>query len=124
MDRLNPKDPDIRPADIDRFLIITFTRAAAGELRSRIADAIAERLRSDPTNTHLRRQLVLCRNAQIGTIHSFCGQLLRDYAGVLGISSGFRILEEERGERLREAALERVLDRRYEEQREALMARL
>ena len=118
MDRLNPKDPDIRPADIDRFLIITFTRAAAGELRSRIADAIAERLRSDPTNAHLRRQLVLCRNAQIGTIHSFCGQLLRDYAGVLGISSGFRILEEERGERLREAALERVLDRRYEEQRE------
>ena len=114
MEYMDPQHSDARPEDIDRFLVITFTRAAAGELRARITDAIAARLRSDPHNAHLRRQILLCRNAQIGTIHSFCASILREYAGVLGISPAFRILEEEKSERLRAAALERVLDRRYE----------
>ena len=114
MEYMDPQQSDARPKDIDRFLVITFTRAAAGELRARITDAIAARLRSDPHNAHLRRQILLCRNAQIGTIHSFCASILREYAGVLGISPAFRILEEEKSERLRAAALERVLDRCYE----------
>ena len=114
MEYIDPQQSDARPEDIDRFLVITFTRAAAGELRARITDAIAARLRSDPHNAHLRRQILLCRNAQIGTIHSFCASILREYAGVLGISPAFRILEEEKSERLRASALERVLDRRYE----------
>ena len=57
------------PADIDRFLIITFTKAAAGELRSRILSGIAERTAEFPA---LRRQTARCARAQIGTIHSFC----------------------------------------------------
>ena len=114
MEYMDPQHSDARPEDIDRFLVITFTRAAAGELRARITDAIATRLRSNPHNAHLRRQILLCRNAQIGTIHSFCASILREYAGVLGISPAFRILEEEKSERLRAAALERVLDRCYE----------
>ena len=114
MEYMDPQHSDARPEDIDRFLVITFTRAAAGELRARITDAIAARLRSDPHNAHLRRQILLCRNAQIGTIHSFCASVLREYAGLLGISPAFRILEEEKSERLRAAALDRVLDRRYE----------
>ena len=114
MEYMDPQRTDARPEDIDRFLVITFTRAAAGELRARVTDAIAARLRRDPRNAHLRRQILLCRSAQIGTIHSFCASILREYAGVLGISPAFRILEEEKSERLRVSALERVLDRRYE----------
>ena len=114
MEYMDPQRTDAEPENIDRFLVITFTRAAAGELRARVTNAIAARLRQDPHNAHLRRQILLCRNAQIGTIHSFCAAILREYAGVLGISPAFRILEEEKSERLRTAALERVLDRCYE----------
>ena len=121
MEYMDPRQTDAQPEDIDRFLVITFTRAAAGELRARIADAIASRLREDPSNAHLRRQMLLCRNAQIGTIHSFCAAILREYAGVLGISPAFRILEEEKSERLRAAALERVLERRYQEGEQAFL---
>ena len=63
-------DPEA-PVDLDRFLIITFTRAAAGELRGRITQALAEALAADPSNRRLRRQSALVRRAQIGTIHSF-----------------------------------------------------
>lgn len=114
MEYMDPRQTVAEPEDISRFLVITFTRAAAGELRARIADAIAERLRHEPQNAHLRRQILLCREAQIGTIHSFCARILREYAGTLGISPAFRILEEEKSERLRASALERVLDRCYE----------
>ena len=67
------------PVDIDSFLIITFTRAAAGELRGRIMDEIANALAADPANKRLRRQSALCQKAQIGTIHSFCAALLREH---------------------------------------------
>ena len=81
MEYMDPRYTDAKPENIDRFLVITFTRAAAGELRARIADTIADRLREDPANAHLRRQILLCRNAQIGTIHSVCASILREYAG-------------------------------------------
>ena len=114
MEYMDPQITDGKPKDIDRFLIITFTRAAASELRARIGSAIAERLYSDPGNAHLRRQMVLVRNAQIETIHSFCGKILREYAAQLGISPAFRILEDERKERMLAAALDRVLEQGYE----------
>ena len=114
IDYLQPKDPKAVPENIDRFLIITFTKAAAGELKSRIGTAIAEELEKDPANTHLRRQSMLCRNAEIGTIHSFCARILREHAAQAGISPAFRSLEEERGEMMRVSALERVLERHYE----------
>ena len=115
MEYVDPQITDAPPENIDRFLVITFTRAAAAELRARIADAIAGRLQQNPTNAHLRRQMILCRSAQIGTIDSFCGNLLREYAGAAGVSPAFHVLEEERSERLRDAAMTRVLERRYEE---------
>ena len=115
MEYIDPREPGSVPAGIDSFLVITFTRAAAAELRGRITSAITERLRLEPENGHLRRQLMLSRNAKIGTIHAFCADLLRENSGRAGISPSFRILEEERAERLRTAALERVLERRYEE---------
>ena len=101
-------------ADLDRFLIITFTRAAAGELRGRITEALSEALAADPGNRRLRRQSALVRRAQIGTIHGFCAALLRENAHRRGLSPDFRIADEERAAAMKAAALERTLERAYE----------
>ena len=103
------------PAALDSFLVITFTRAAAGELRGRILEELAAALAEDPGNRHLRRQSALCRRAQIGTIHSFCASLLREFSHLAGLSPDFRVADEDRAEALKAAALERTLDRCYEE---------
>ena len=80
-----------RGADIDRFLIITYTRAAAAELRSRILSALRERLRAGAED-HMKRQLLLLPQARIGTIHSFCSAVLRENAQLLDIRPDFRLL--------------------------------
>mgnify|MGYP000827069679 FL=1 len=69
------------PKSIDSFLVITFSTAAAAELRSRISEEIAARAAADPASKRLRRESALVRRAQIGTIHSFCSALLREHAG-------------------------------------------
>ena len=72
-----------KPGDacnVDDFLIITYTRAAAGELRGKIAAALQERLAESPDDLHLQRQLHRVYLAQISTVHAFCAQLLRQYA--------------------------------------------
>ena len=104
-----------QPLDLDRFLIITFTRAAAGELRGRIMEELAQRLAREPGNLRLRRQNALCSRAQIGTIHSFCASLLRENCHLLGLSPDFKIVDEERAEAMKQAALERLLEKRYED---------
>ena len=101
------------PADLDSFLIITFTRAAAGELRGRIMDELAARLALEPGSRRLRRQSALCQRAQIGTIHSFCASLLRENSHLAGVSPDFKIVDDERAAGMRAAALERVLEARY-----------
>ena len=102
------------PADIDSFLIITFTKAAAAELRGRITDEIAERLAADPDDRALRRQAALCRRAQIGTIHSFCQSILREYCHAAGLTPDFRVIEDDRAEAIRARVIERVMESRYE----------
>ncbi|MCQ2557814.1 MAG: helicase-exonuclease AddAB subunit AddA [Oscillospiraceae bacterium] len=105
-------DP-VAPADIDSFLIITFTRAAAAELRGRIAAAISELLQEDPDNRFLRRQSALCRRAKIGTIHSFCADLLRENAAEAKIAPDFKIVDDDRAAAMKAAALERLLEEHY-----------
>ncbi len=104
---------DKHPADLDSFLIISFTRAAAGELRGRLMEELSARLAADPANQRLRRQNALCSRAQIGTIHSFCAQLLRENCQAAGLSPDFRILEEERAGAMKLSALDRVLESCY-----------
>ena len=106
-------DPE-RPEELDRFLVITFTRAAAGELKSRITEELAAALAADPGNKRLRRQSALCRRAQIGTIHSFCASVLREHSHLLGLPPDFKIADDERVAAMKSAALERVLDACYE----------
>ena len=84
------------PVDIDRFLVITYTRAAAAELRSRILDGIYARIASDPENRRLRRQAALCARAEIGTIHSFCADFLRANCAALALAPDFQVADTER----------------------------
>lgn len=106
-------DPE-DPADIDEFLIITYTRAAAAELKSRISGELSVLAAREPLNRRLRRQADLCGAAKIGTIHSLCTRLLRENALRLGLPPDFVVGDEDRCYSLKEKALEKVLDAAYE----------
>ena len=101
--------------DIDRFLVITYTKAAAAELRGRIAQELSDRLALDPNNRHLRRQSTLVYRAQISTIHAFCAALLRESGHLLDLDPDFRLCDEGEAHVLMAQVLEEVLDRRYED---------
>lgn len=101
-------------ADIDDFLVITYTRATAGELRSRILSAIGERIARDPMNRRLRRQTELCCRASIGTIDSLCGRFLRENTHLAGIAPDYRVIEPERAGELRANVLDKLLEKLYD----------
>lgn len=82
------------PKDIDRLLVMTFTRAAASEMRERIQAAIEKKLEAEPENEHLRQQAVLVQFAQITTIDSFCLHIIREHFDQLDIDPGFRVGDE------------------------------
>ncbi len=81
------------PVDLDRFLVVTFTDAAALEMRERIAAALRERLATEPGNDRVRRQCLMAEKAQISTLHSFCASLLRQHFHVLGLDPEFSTLD-------------------------------
>ena len=101
-------------ADIDDFLVVTYTRAAAGELRVRIGRELNTLLAARPGDLHLRRQTQLLCRADIGTIDSFCGRLLRENTHLAALAPDFRVVEPDRADAIRAAALERVMDALYE----------
>ncbi len=101
-------------ADVDRFLVITYTKAAAAELRSRIVEELSDRLALRPTDGHLRRQATLVYKAGISTIHAFCAQLLRECGHLLDLDPDFRLCDEGEAGILMLRALNDVLERRYE----------
>ena len=107
-------DP-VRPANIDDFLIITYTKAAASELRSKIAAKLSERLSLEPGNKHLQRQMQRLYLSKISTVHSFCTDLLREYAYELDISGDFRVADENECCVLREQAMTEILDEAYQQ---------
>ena len=102
------------PKDIDSFLVITYTRAAAAELRGRILSELMARSAAEPGNRRLRRQANLCCRAQIGTIHSFCTQILRENAHSVGLPPDFRVLDGDRAETMAERCCEQVLEEAYD----------
>ena len=83
-----------RPVDIDRLLVVTFTNAAAAQMRERISRALEDRLAAEPENEHLQRQTTLLHNAKITTIDSFCLFVLRNQFHTIGLDPGFRIVQE------------------------------
>ena len=103
------------PVDIDRLLVVTFTNAAAAEMRERIREALEQKAQEEPDNIHLQRQLVLVHNAKITTIHSFCLNVLRSHFQTVGIDPGFRIADEGEVLLLEQDAVKETLDAAYEQ---------
>jgi ATP-dependent helicase/nuclease subunit A len=105
---------DLRyPTDADRLLVVTFTKAAAAEMSSRISAEISKLLELDPFNVRLQRQQILLTRAHISTIHSFCSEIVRENFYKLGISPDFRILDDNEMDLLRSDAVSIVLEEFY-----------
>ncbi len=105
-------DP-VSPANIDDFLIITYTKAAASELRQKISKKLGELLAEDATNRHLQRQLQRLYLAKISTVHGFCTDILRENAYRLDIHGDFRVAEEEECAEMQEQVLQQLLEESY-----------
>ncbi len=103
------------PVDIDRMLVVTFTSAAAAQMRERIGAAIEKALEEDPSNSHLMKQASLVHHAQITTIHSFCLHLIRNYFHKADLEPNFRIAEEGELNLLQEDVLADVFVQKYEQ---------
>lgn len=101
------------PVDIDRLLIVTFTNAAAAEMRERIAAKIAERLEETPDSAHIQRQATLLHNAQITTIDSFCLFLLRNHFNEIGLDPAFRIADEGEVKLMQQDVLKELIEDSY-----------
>lgn len=101
------------PVDVDRLLIVTFTEAAAAEMKERIREAIERTLEVSPENVHLQRQATLIHSAQITTIHSFCLSVIREHFHVLDIDPGFRIAEEGELKLIKQDVLDELLEACY-----------
>ena len=106
---LNMMTREENPVDIDRLLIVTFTRAAAGEMRERLMAAVEKRLESEPDNEHLQRQQTLIHNAQINTIDGFCSYVIRNYFHTIDLDPGFRTANEGELKLLRYDAVKELL---------------
>ncbi|AXH98494.1 helicase-exonuclease AddAB subunit AddA [Sporosarcina sp. PTS2304] len=101
------------PIDVDQLLVVTFTNAAAAEMRHRMASALEEAISENPSSTHLRRQLNLLNKAQISSLHSFCLQVVRQYSYVLDVDPGFRIADATEAAILRDDTIAVVLEDGY-----------
>ena len=101
------------PGDIERLLVMTFTKAAAAEMRERIHDAVEKKLTEDPDNEYLQQQAVLVQYAQITTIDSFCLHLLREHFDCLDLDPAFRVGDEGEMLLLRGDVMEEMLEDWY-----------
>lgn len=103
------------PMDIDKLLVVTFTNAAAAEMKERIGEAITRELDKDPDSKVLQRQLTLLSKANITTIHSFCLNVIRNNFHILDIDPSFRVADETETILLRQEALDEIFDESYED---------
>lgn len=104
----------VDPIDVDQLLVVTFTNASAAEMRHRMAEALEREIVKNPTSNHLRRQLSLLNKAQISTLHSFCLNLVKQYAYVLDLDPGFRLANDTEAALLRDDVLVDVLETAYQ----------
>ena len=102
------------PVDIDRLLVVTFTNAAAAEMRERIRQAIDRELAVDPFNGHLQKQAALLHKAQITTIDSFCLFVIRNHFHEIGLDPGFRVADEGELKLLQQDTLNELLEQEYD----------
>lgn len=110
--RLTKDEP---PLDVDQLLIVTFTEAAASEMKERIHAAIEKALEETPDNVHLQRQATLIHQAQITTIHKFCLSVIRDHFHTIDLDPGFRVAEEGELKLLKGDLVEDILEQAYQD---------
>ena len=101
------------PVDIDHLLVVTFTNAAAAEMRERIRTALENELEKEPGNEHLQQQLTLVHRARITTIHSFCLDIIRNHFHEIGIDPGFRIADDGEEKLLRYDVADKLMEQEY-----------
>lgn len=101
------------PRDIDKLLVVTFTKAAAAEMRARIGSALEEKLQEQPDNQHLQKQASLLHTAQITTIDSFCQNIIKNYFHVINLDPAFRVGDETDFKIMKEDILHDLLEEKY-----------
>ena len=101
------------PVDLSEMLVVTFTKAAASELRSRIGDALTKACAKEPGNRFLRRQLISVGNSDISTIHSFCAKIIKKYHRQLGLPSEMRIAGDAESKLMKNDIMERTIEEMY-----------
>ncbi len=116
-------DPD-RPVDVDQLLIVTFTNAAAAEMRERIGQALGKALNENPHSKRLAKQLTMLNRASITTLHSFCLDLVRRYFYLLDLDPAFRVADDIEAELLRLEVLEALFEERYHREETGLFTAL
>lgn len=103
------------PIDVDRLLVVTFTKAAASEMRQRIGEAIEKELRKKPSSLHLRRQLTLLNRATITTLHSFCMEILQRYSFRIDLDPAFRVADDTEALLLQRDVMDTMMEAQYEQ---------
>ena len=104
---------EANPVDIDRLLIVTFTNAAAAEMRERISQGIARQQQMFPESEHIERQATLIHNAQITTIDSFCLYLIKNHFHEIGLDPAFRVADEGEIKLLKQDVLGELLEEKF-----------
>lgn len=102
--------------DIDKLLIVTFTSAAASEMRERILEAIYKKLEEDPANIDLQRQIVLLNKSNISTIHSFCLDIIRNNFYEIDASANFRVADAAEIDLLKQEIIDDLFEEKYIEE--------
>ena len=106
------------PVDVDKLLVVTYTEAAAAEMKERIAAAIEKKLEESPGNLNLEQQASLVHSAMITTVHKFCLSVIRDHFHVIGIDPSFRVGEEGELRLLKQDVLDEMLEEHYAKEEE------
>ena len=115
---INKMTDEENPKDIDEFLVVTFTKAAAAQMREKIAIRIEKMLEKEPDNEHLMKQAVLVNRADITTIDSFCLRIVKENFGLLNIDSNFNIGDNGIMELMKNDVLDALFDKLYDEKNE------
>ncbi len=110
---------EAHPVDIDKLLVVTFTNAAASQMRERIAQGISARLEEKPESEHIQKQATLLYNAQITTIDSFCLFLLRNHFNEIGLDPAFRIADEGEVRLMQQEVMQELMEEGYQKGGEA-----